>query len=265
METNAYTRWYQRDDVLFEIVKQLKGRECSFLNTTSFIRCIKAHAIGYLTSNMQRFNFWDGNYNVYKSVASLQDMPMFTFEPTKRKEQQFFFIDNFTKYYKGYDLVFDFDGHTDFKKAQSEAGELKEMFDKAKLPYSIKMSGSGFHIEIDSGYLNLVEKDPAQKVKVCMFCAHELNDILWFTTLDLGIYDLRRIWKCAWSFDYKTNRIARPLTDEQFKNFSLDLCDPDKISSIRDAGTYVRTWGLSEEQLQQNVKQFFDTYVYGEA
>lgn len=260
-----YKEWYQRDDVLFEIVKQLRGRETSFLNTTSFIRCIKAHAIGYLSSNMQRFNFWEGNYNIYHSVASLQDMPMFTFEPVKRKEQQLWFIDNFEKFIADYDLVFDFDGHTDFDKAKSEAGELKEVFDKFKMPYSIKMSGSGFHIEVAGKYLNLVEKDPVQKVKVCMYCANEVKDTLWLETIDLGIYDIRRIFKTPYSFDYKTNRIALPLTDEQFANFSFDMVDPAKIGSVQNRGTLVRTWNLSEQELQQNVKHFFDKIVYGEA
>lgn len=258
---DGFEEWYRREDVMYELVKQLKGRETSFLSKEIFIRCMKAHCIKFLQQNMKRFNFIKHQCNLYRSVAYLQDMPMFSFNPLQRREQQYWFIDNFNKYIKDYDFVVDFDGHDSFDTCKKEASELKDVFDMFKLPYALIFSGSGFHFEVEGKYLDLIETEPLEKVKICHHTAQVLSNIMFFKTMDTGIYDVRRIWKICFSMDYKTNRIAMPLTDKQFEHFNMDLVNPRKIKSVKNMGLLTRNLNLGEQKLKQNVKDFYEEII----
>jgi len=258
---NPFEEWYAREDVLYEIVKQLKGRETSFLSPDIFIRCVKAHAICFLAQNFRRFDFFKHQCNLYRTVASLYGMPMFSFNYMLKKEQQFWFIDNFKDYIVGYDLVFDFDGKDGIEPARNECAELKEVLDYFKAPYVLKMSGSGFHIEIPSLYLDGITKDPFEKVKLCLRVGTQIKRIMWFNCLDVSIYDMRRIFKVGLSWDYKTGRIAMPLTDEQFAHFSLDMVNPEKIRSVLNLGLLMRAHGFDTQRLQENCKNFIEKFL----
>ena len=252
---------------------------------------------------MLRYKFMQNKYNIYRSVAYLNGMPMHSFNPYIKKEQQMFMVQYFKDYVVDYDLVFDFDTHFEleaekddkmviatlkelnidydvvskknkniyniskedkFKIAYNEAKEFKkEILDYYKVPYSLKISGSGIHFEIEGKYANSVEDNPLQKVKVFGMFANDIKTIFSFYSLDLSIYDLRRIWKVAYSYDIKTGNIALPLTDEQFNHFSFDMVKPDNIGDVRNRGLLVRYANQDNYlEMQENTKQMFDEILY---
>lgn len=186
---------------------------------------------------------------------------MFSFNYFLKKEQQYWFIDNFWRYLVGYDFVADFDGKDGVEPARLECAELKEMYDYFKAPYTLKMSGSGFHIEIPSLYLDSISSDPLEKAKICLRMGMQLQKIMVFKYLDTSIYDLRRVWKVCMSYDYKTGRIAMPLNDEQFAHFNLDMVNPAKIGSVRNLGLLLRTHGCTEQELKENTKSLFEKFL----
>src|SRR4030065_2629488 len=104
-----YLSWYGQKAVLFEIVKFMKGREVVFLGNELNVRCIKAHYVDILMNNMKTFG-WEKGLNMYVSVAKVENMPMFSYNFTTRKEQQKDFNTTFNNFMTGYDFFLDIDG-----------------------------------------------------------------------------------------------------------------------------------------------------------
>lgn len=111
--------WYSKAFVLLEICKLSKNRELSFLPTDDSpnrVRCVNSSFVDILKKNFEGFHFMQRNFNLYYSLAHLKNMPMFSFNPATRKEQQAEFTKNFSKYFVGYDLGIDLDGNKDDNK-----------------------------------------------------------------------------------------------------------------------------------------------------
>lgn len=111
--------WYGKLFVLLEICKLAKNRELSFLpadDSPNRVRCINSSFVDILKKNFEGFHFIQRNFNLYYSLAHLKNMPMFSFAPEKRKEQQAEFTRNFNNYFVGYDLGIDLDGNMDDNK-----------------------------------------------------------------------------------------------------------------------------------------------------
>jgi hypothetical protein len=161
IDYDIYKNWYSREDVLYEIIKQLKARETMLIGfnkerTDEFIiRCLKIHSTEYLKSNFNAFNFFERYYNIYRSVALLQDMPAFSFNMKERLQQQDTFNREFMKYVTGYDFVIDFDGdNVSYDHLWQEVYIVKDLFDDYGVSYILKASSSkGFHIEIPDRFL----------------------------------------------------------------------------------------------------------------
>lgn len=250
---------YYNDVVLFEIVKQLKGRETAFLSPKYPVRCIKAHNISFLRTNMRSLGFWNRQYNVYHSLAHYYNMPMFSFNPETRRKQQDEFNRNFMSYIIGYDLAFDFDSKiVDFQRCYKDTSKLKSLFDDYGVPYTLKMSGSGFHIVVDSQYL----PDGVEKVKYCASFVNEMSEVFNLPTLDIGIIDWRRLWKVAYSLDIKTDNVALPLFDEQFEKFSMKMVKPQNcLPTMKNRGLLPRFQDDSLLKLRRNLQSVYDAYV----
>lgn len=244
MDRNEY---YNHEEVLYEIVKILKGRETTFLGSDKAWRCIKAHSVNFLKSNMKAFNFDKFPMNIYYSLASLYNMPMFSYNAKKRKIEQTEFNKKFKEYITGYDIGFDFDSHyteEGIKKnypleiVYNDCKKLKEVFDQYEVPYTLKFSGSGFHININ----NHVFPEVKDKLDLYKRLIDRCKIIFNLKTLDNAVTDLRRIWKCPYSYDYKTGNIALPLTDRQFKEFKIEMVKPEEVikKGIRNRGIIER-------------------------
>ena len=220
-------KYYSNIPVLYEMIKHMQGREVTFMSKNKVIRCIKAHAFSYLIKNMDAFSFKTEPYNIYGSLAKLYGMPMFSFDLPKRKEQQREFNLKFDDFIVGYDLAFDFDAHEcQIQKAYHDCNTLKESFDKYGVPYYLKFSGSGFHMEISSRFLprNMLPNfDGYARI------VNRVKEIYNLDTMDMFLSDKRRIWKIPYSFDVKTGNIALPLNDKQFSEFNLEMVKPDNV------------------------------------
>jgi len=257
-------KYYSDERVLYELVKNLKGREFCFLTPREInenggnYRGIKAHNIGFLKSNFDRFDFFKSTYNLYNSMAYLVEMPMFSYNMAKRKEQYMWFNKNFKDYFKEYDLGFDFDNKGDFEMCYSEYIEFKNILDEYKVIYHTKCSGSGFHINIPGEYI--VAKTLSEKVKQSALIANALKKDLGITTLNPEIINTRLIWKTPYSLDVKTGRIALPLDDNQAKNFDFDMVSPESVLSIKNLGFRGL---LQREGNKDGFTKFVEDYVYG--
>jgi len=119
------------------------------------VRCIKAHCSSYLLNNMKAFDFWNRKYNLYHSIYLFHDMPMFSYLPQRRREQQQDFFRNYDNYVEGVDFVMDFDGDKNLpidervQAARNATIQVCKILDEYTVPYCVIFSGSkGFHVEV---------------------------------------------------------------------------------------------------------------------
>jgi len=251
--------YYKNIEVQFEMIKVLSGRETVFsgeregINGISRVtfRCIKAHKIEFLQKNMKAFNFFNGynKQNIYYSLARLNNMPVFSFNMDERKLQQKEFMQNFEKYMTGFDYGLDFDAHrvdastniVEHILIQNLLSDLKIVRDELsfyKVPFYVKSSGSGFHINIDSEYFDAIRLK--NRIEAFGKISKNLRSVLNLTSVcdSSNTYNKRDIWKCPYSYDYKSGNIALPLSDEQIDNFDYSMLEPSKVlkDGIRNRG-----------------------------
>lgn len=261
-----YDDWYKRQDVLFEIVKWLGGRETSFLGSVeSFpVRNIKAHSIKFLEMNFDAFKFRERLYNIYGSLAHLRDMPVFNFKPEERKRQSKEWDKEFENYVVGYDFALDFDAHNQkIEDVLIEVNNVKEILDIYNVPYILKSSGSGFHIEIKSKWFDGFDNSISFPERLSMInkIAKELVAVMNLQSVDLGIYDKRRIWKAPYSLDIKTGNVALPLSDDDFKNilkFNFDILKPENMKSVKNRGLLERKGDF------EGLEEFYKEIILGQ-
>ena len=239
-KNNLISKWekyYSRLNVLIEIAKQLKMRECAFIasNGGIKIRGIMAFSSNFLKMNMNRFGLAYNLCHIYKSLLKFRRMERFSFIIEERKKQTKKWNEMIRKDIKSekdnivesYDFVIDIDC-IDLKKAWKDAVKVKKYFDKEKIPYYVQFSGKkGFHFVSENLFNGSVKK----QIEKSKEFAKELAKKLRLKYIDLGIYDARRIIKVAYSLTNANGKInvVLPLTDEQFGNFNPDLCSMENI------------------------------------
>ena len=247
------TSWYMNPEVTFNIVTACRDREIVFLSKQEkvyAVRNVMANYIGLLIKNYQAFKFHERPYNLYYSLAKYKRMKIFSYAPAIRKEQRIEWnasaVDNTASYDFGLD--FDSDGLHNIMEAHCDCKKVKDLLDKHHVPYSLKFSGSkGFHLLIPSSVLpprsiNSDVDDDEGLINWLKKVAGLLHLKLDVPTLDLGIFDPRRIWKCDYSWTCETGLIVLPLSDEQFNNFDLSMVEPVNVlkSGVRNRGNLMR-------------------------
>lgn len=245
--------WYRNPEVIFNIITVSKDRETAFLSKSSDVapfRNIMANYMKFLTDNFEALHFYERDYNLYYSLARYKSIQRFSFNPVVRKEQRLEWnkiaINNTASYDFGLD--FDSDGIESIKDAWVDADKVKSLFDEYGVPYTTKFSGSkGFHITIP--YTELPDLMITDNIDEPLSLFNFLKDVallldlkLDLPTIDMGIFDPRRIWKTDYSWVVETGLIALPLSDEQFDNFSLSMVEPVNVlkSGIRNRGNLMR-------------------------
>jgi hypothetical protein len=265
---NIAKEYYKKVQVQFEICKLTMNRETVFLSPNPLdklaFRCIKMHHICYMDIMFKNFHFLSDtrSMNIYFSLATLKDMPVMSFWMETRKQQQELFNKEFHKYFLSYDLAFDFEGKKDYKECWYETNDLKTKFDEFKIPYILSCSGSGFHIRIPN-FFDLSEVTDMKKKKRLMKLnitrinriGKNIKDLLDYDTLDTGVFDIRRIWKCPYSIDFKSGNVALPLNDMEFKDCldNLDYCKLENVmirqekdnNYLFNRGIYLREGNLA--------------------
>ncbi len=236
--------YYNNKSILFEIVKLSKDRELSMLSEGLKIRCIRAHNLYSLEFNFERFDFLDLKSNLYYSLAKLRDMPIFNFDMDTRKEEMKKFVDKFDGYVYEVDLGIDLDSHkVSYEKCYDDTRRLKELFAKYNIPYSLRFSGSGFHINIDGKDMPSKSEEGVElKMEFYKHIVCEISTLLNLPSLDKSIYSLRRIWKLPYTLDYKSGLVCLPLSDSEFNVFNKDYTKPENVVKldIRDRGLLTR-------------------------
>jgi len=230
-------KYYSNRSIRFEIVKCIKNKELTMFGDKR-VRCMVANQLKFLDINLDKFMFYKSINNLYYSLANFDWNKMkdvlgyrcFSFAHTERKDQMVEFNERAVEFIKSYDLGIDFDNHDGDKYSlvYSDCTKLKDYFDKYEVGYSLKTSGSGFHIEIEHDNLPKHIKgttDIREKVKRIGELMVDIKLLLELDTLDVGevkgvevgsFYDTRRVFKVPYTIDYKTGLVALPLDDIKF-------------------------------------------------
>lgn len=257
--------WYRRRPVLYELVKLMKAKEVAFLKpkyeeNLSAVRGMKIHNIEFLKLNMKAFNFCKRKFNIYVSCASLHNMPSFNFNYVYRKIELKKFREVFQDYLIGYDLLLDFDSKEHgLDRCYMDTGLIKQLFDDYQVPYYIMFSGSGFHIKVPYEYLETPEGN--QGLDMCKLISKGLAETFDLESLDLSVYDMRRVAKVPYSIDFNTDNVAWPMSDYEFNHFEVeDMHITNKINvPLTNRGVLLRnkdkdiTW-LKREIIDEQKK-----------
>jgi len=241
--------WYDSVPVQYEVVKNLIHRETAIIhvvNSKKTLRCLKINAVRYLLINDNRYKIFLEPYNVYASLSKFPNLPVFSFSGYVKKQQQTKFNQEFREYMHGFDFLMDID-NPDIQLAHVSSVEVKKEFDEFKVPYWLMFSGSkGFHFRVDYEDFPVWLKEKswdeiASTLKKFSENFRLLNNL---PDIDLAVYDLRRIAKIPYTIVYPFYFVALPLSDSDFKNFSLEMVSlpiwMQKVSTIKNRGLLKR-------------------------
>jgi len=224
-DAQLFNEYYNKTDVLFELVKQMKAREVAFMDKVTIIRCAKIHNLKFLKKYFMNFDM-GGKFlpNFYISVAKYENMPFFSFELNKRFDEQKIFRGTFENYVTDYDFFIDIDFKNSLKYTFNQTFLLYEFF-KNFTYFSIRFSGNGFHIIIDGQFLNFIRKN--YKIIFQRWFLESLVKKLDLDEdcIDLNVLQKRRIFKIPYSLDLKSGRVCYPLTEQEFLNIKDSSSD----------------------------------------
>lgn len=201
-------------------------------------------------------------------------MPMFTYKPLARREQQHEFFKNYENYVTGVIFVMDFDGDKKLPlleridAAKNNTIRACNIMDSCEVPYNVLFSGSkGFHVEVRGFPLSQEWKKQAAAFReIAMRLVLNANGVMVEATtpegedfdtmltrrfslvsttdlpsyfaenyrFDMSIYTVTRIWKCPYSYDVTTDMIVLPLSHTQLRDFTLDMVKPENL--------YINLW-----------------------
>jgi len=265
--------WYSQSMVLWELSKQLQYKYLSIRKPNPDVpskSILTRYLLGYkpelIIKSIENYGGFNENIKLYFDVPYWKETPMFSFDPNKRSEQKERFTADWKRNFNGYDFIIDIDFTGGMMKAYKYAKPVKEFFDRMKVPYSVKPSGTkGWHFIIPHRYL------PAQKditllpIKCCSLAVWIANRFNIPITdednkdgIDSAVYLHTQILKLAYSLDH--GNVSLPLTDYQFDTFSEDFIKVDNVIDtikIFKRGSLIRTHGLPDDQLKKNVKLLF--------
>lgn len=254
---DLYTKWYNRLDVQYEMIKFLKNRETCFIAKNRNIRpngsrMHKVHSVQHLRINMNcvpyRLMY---PYNIYHSVALYKEgIPNQTLnfcDKAKSEVNKFWKDGEHIANIKRFDFVVDIDSpsHEDFNLAHQSAICLHDFFMYHGIPHEIRFTGMGFHFIIpDMGFTD--DYSPSAKKNIYsefVYVASLLHDNIT-EMIDLKIYDSRRVIKCPYSlscYDEKDYFLCWPITStEELKTFRLHRF---KIENVMDFSKVIKARG----------------------
>ena len=267
--------YYSQAYVLFNLVDQLKYRYLSSIKKKDGKNVLSRYYLGYsidlLKQSLEKLGVLkDTTTKLYFDLSIWKNeegnTPMITFNTKERKKDKDWFNKEYLKYFSGYDFGIDVDAE-DINKAHKDAKKIKELFDKYKLPYSIKFSGGkGFHFLIEDKYFDgrIKAKNKVllcQKLSKIIMNVCGLKSITEGGTFDDSIYDDRRIFKLAYSLQNKDGKeyVCLPLDDFQFDNWKLEDMELGNVmrkTKLFKRGLLTRTYGLTPRQLRNNLRKF---------
>ena len=287
--------YYANIDIQYELIHQHKHKETFFLPYNQHlesrppIRWLNASALKFMKKHWDRYEFLEKDMNLYHSLATYKDFPVFSYSWRVKSEQQRIWLKEFHKYLLKYDLFIETDS-PDIEKAHYQTLKISEFLDKY-LKYYVKFSGSkGFHfiipyeefeflklpvydekIEKKSGNFKFwIRNFPMEREQLSQFTdlvmlfkiiAWRLSLILGCDTIDTSVQDVKRVVKTAYSYDVKSKLIAYPLSNEQLINFKKTNVTADNVlkQNNHKRGLLWRNAGVSKEQREKNVLEMLKT------
>ena len=154
-----YAHWYHKTYIKLELVKLAKSKEMAMLPYTDehnkaieigtlkkgiAVRNINGYCLDYLHQNFEAYDFYNRAVKLYCSLATFKDkaLPLFSFSPSTREEQQKEFVDKIMAkpldYIDGYDFAIDIDEKS-WDKGKAYAKKIKDIFDPADVLNSGKL------------------------------------------------------------------------------------------------------------------------------
>lgn len=261
---NYYSKAYNQ----FNIINNCRNREFAMIPK---IRALKVHCISDFMKVLELVH-WDKNKpKLYRSVAKISDIPMFTFNMSKRSsETGGWFTNEFDALIYEYDLFLDFDKDEDstIYDVLKEVKQLLEFFDEYNLPYYIQFSGNkGFQFFIDGKYMPkpTIENGTIQPHKII---AEKIKEAFQFKFLDLRNNGVgNRLCKVPYSLcpceenDFEEGmNVVLPLCKEQIENFNVENMKLrnviNQVRPLNKRGVLERFEELSEEEKKLNVENF---------
>lgn len=228
-EMHLRRQWYSRQDVQYEIIKSHVHRETAFLykstktGRSTAIRFLKCDCIAFLTRQWRFYRFLDRQMNLYHSLATFQNFPIIRYDGDYKKQ-----LREINEGYEGmitaFDLGLDIDKINEPFDCYPQAKKLKSLLDRFNVPYSLKISGSGFHFLISHQQIPAKIRQASKSwddytSTFLRGLMDELKERFDLPSLDTSVADTRRIWKTPYSVDVKTGNIAFPLSDAEFSEF----------------------------------------------
>jgi len=214
-------KYYFRLDVQYEIVKQLKYRECALLmpswvtnwnSKKKNVRNLRIHSPQYLQQAIKKLNFKNKKnheyYNMYSSVAIYSNGVPFTTLQLWERDCTKWNKNHFMEM-SGYDFFLDIDAgsHDDILFAHKSCMMIIDFLIDVSCPFSVRFSGKGFHIVIPHKYFKINRFDPSKKnsiyklfYRIAKYFYNNFSEMV-----DLKIYDSRRVFKLAYSLSHYEN------------------------------------------------------------
>ena len=273
MDFEKISQWYDRQDVKFEITKQLYNREFALLvpswcdseikkRSTRMLKCHNTQGFDFILKALD-FKKKQTPYNFYYSLAKYYGgIPNQTLNFIERKKSQANeeWKDLHEYHMKQFDLLIDIDSgsHEDIDFAYLSTQNIITLLDDCNTPYILRFSGKGFHIIIPSMYMPKKSRNTFDDDSIYMLhsrIARKLHDT-FSEMIDLSIYDSRRLCKLSYSLaNYKENTyVCYPFnTKQEFNDFKLNdynLNNFDKPIIMRGHFIFNQT-GMTDELIKR--------------
>ena len=267
--------YYSQKYVLFNLIEQLRYTYLSGVKKNEKGKNILSrYYLGYnlelLQDSLRRLGAYDDTtVKLYFDLAKWEkdgNMPMFSYNQEVRKEDKDRFNKEYEQYFSNYSFAIDIDAK-DINKAYKDTKKIKELFDKYRLPYSLKFSGQkGFHFLLHYKYFDGRIK-AKNKVLLCQKLSKVIMNVCGLKSINEGgtfddsIYDDRRIFKLAYSLQNKDGKeyCVLPLDDYQFESWRLEDMELENVMrkvKLFKRGLLTRTYGLTDRQLRNNLRKF---------
>lgn len=249
--------YYYKASVKFQLIKYCQNREFAFL-VPKWIKDFKVKGISNVSSrnwrvhNVQSFDailnrkiFHNGNLpkiiQLYVSCAKYENgIPMQELNSFKRDNEDWKI--NHWKSMIGFDFMADFDARP-FKhiyNAWRDARTLKRIYDRHEVPYSLRYSGSGFHITVPGSAMPKLSFDPLEENSIYQWqnSLLELMSNKISGMIDTTTWDSRQLQKIPFSLAFLDNEEIYISTEfnnkESFTKFFTEDFDAVKNKNFAD-------------------------------
>lgn len=259
--------WYRQKFVIYEIAKLAQYREMVFIDKNRErmpVRCMFPYKVDAIVEYIENYRFINTfGYNIYLSVAQFQNPPLFSYKAEERRDQMdkwsFGEPPEYRNHFKGYDLFFDFDSPIpdDLEAAYKDMLKMKASLDKFQVPAIFSFSGTkGFHVRMP--FKILPQTLGWDLVTFCKLIGEMCSKKMELKTLDIGVFDDRRVFKAPYSYD--RGNICLPLDDDQIENFDIKQMGVVNVLNklkIFNRGDLMRHTNFSIEQQREHFREWF--------